>query len=208
MNKNKSISVDELLKFKDQCELDKMLKKNKIMKAQTKMIIDIETSGFSKSKNAICEIAGIVIDDKNEELMNFSKLVRPYAATYHPEAMKVHGIKMKELNDHGEDPHAVVKFFIDLCEQYNVDALIGHNIKKFDFPFLAAFIDRFNYHKQQLKSMQLIDTMEIAKNKIRNSVSYSLSTLSQFYDIENKNAHRALSDCKTTLDVYKCLLKQ
>jgi len=74
-----------------------------------KAVIDIETGGFSKEKNGICEIGIIAVDENNIETGSLNVLINPYTrplefqeepnqlVSYKDDAMAVHGITLDEL---------------------------------------------------------------------------------------------------------------
>lgn len=171
-------------------------------------IIDLETSGWSITKNAIVEI-GVVVINKNYEVINFrSKIIKPYTrpdsielVSYKEDAMAVHGITMNEINS-GFDVIEVLEHLKSILVKYEVTTLIGHNIKSFDLPRLDYLFKRFTEHEL---NYIILDTLEEAKKQLLNLESYSLAYLCLHYGIDNKDAHRALGDCFATLELLKKL---
>jgi len=169
-------------------------------------ILDLETSGFSITKNAIVEI-GIVVINKNYEVINsHSKIIKPYTrpdsielVSYKDDAMAVHGITMNEINS-GYDVIEVLEHLKSILVEYEVTTLIGHNIKTFDLPRLDYLFKRFTEHEL---NYIILDTLEEARNKGLNLESYSLDALCKHYGIINNDSHRALGDCFATLELLK-----
>ena len=81
--------------------------------------------------------------------------------------------------------------------------LVGHNSYSFDIPFIKAQFQKYNIKFPNFNS---IDTMRMAQLLMPNEWSHSLQNLCRLFGIENKNAHRALSDVYATQSIYKNLL--
>ena len=48
----------------------------------------------------------------------------------------------------------------------------------------------------------IIDTLKLARQKLRGIENYKLSTLAKHFGISEAQEHRALSDCKITYGIY------
>lgn len=176
-----------------------------------KAFIDIETGGFSITKNGVCEIAMIITDNRLNILEEFQTLIKPYhrengePVTYKAEAMQINGISLNDLHEKGADVKAAAAKVISLIESFQVKTLIGHNSAAFDIPRLDYLIARF--HCKTIKKMFQIDTLQVAKDRYKLE-SYTLENLCTQFNITNSKAHSALSDAKATLELYKKLLNQ
>ena len=179
------------------------------MKINTQAVIDIETGGFSKSKNAIIEIAFVITDIKNNVLDSFETIVKRYdqengeSMIYNSKAEEVHKISEEDQINKGKDPKEVCEKIEEFFKQYNVTYLVAHNAR-FDIDRLKIFFERFKSdHKIEFEDF--FCTMKLAKERIHLD-SYSLKSLCEFYEIKNKNEHRALSDVIATNKVLKNLM--
>ena len=175
------------------------------MKAKTKAVIDIETGGFSKNKNALCEVGIVIIDENFRIIDELNILISPYGAEYNHHAMLIHGITIETLEKEGIPPGFACKKIRDFLEKYQTYTFIGHNIKRFDLPFLRAFFDRFSKISDLVSFEAYEDTLIIAKTRL-NLSSYALGALCNFYHVKNEDAHSAIGDCKATLEVYRNLI--
>lgn len=177
-----------------------------------KAIIDIETGGFSKEKNGICEIGMLIIDDQYRVIGQYSALIKPYQrkntqelVSYQDKAMAVHGITMDMLNDSGMNPYDVVECIEVLISMYGIDVFIGHSIDKFDKPWINYFFKMYTCMANQILNTE--DTLTMAKELLPGLTSHSLPNLCKHFGITNHSSHRAMGDCMATLEVYK-ILKQ
>ena len=73
-----------------------------------KAFLDIETGGFSITKNGICEIAIIVVDDELNQVARLHQLIKPYKrvvdgvesnelVSYKDDVMKINGLTEEQL---------------------------------------------------------------------------------------------------------------
>ena len=69
-----------------------------------KIIFDIESGGFNKDKNALCELGAIVVNADNEIIDKIQYYVKPYRremseelVSYKPDAMVVNGITEQQI---------------------------------------------------------------------------------------------------------------
>ena len=182
------------------------------MKKTNYAIIDIETGGFSKEKNAICEIAVIIIDDFHNELARYEAIIKPYRrvrseelASYQFEAMQCHNITMEEI-ENGKDIETVIEELTSILEIYNATTFIGHNAKAFDFKWVSFLIEE--YGSRPFDFLNCIDTLLLGRQKVYGLSSYSLSSLCSFYGIQNRQSHRAMGDVESTLELFVNLTKK
>lgn len=181
------------------------------------IVYDIETGGFDADKNALCEIAMIALDGETlEELGRYETMVRPYAGlTYEPSAMQVNGISMDEIYA-GKDSKIVAKEIIDFIKAQGggmnkKPILCGHNIMKFDNPFLATFLKQHKKDLYKVISPQIIDSMwwsrmrtpvdndEFGKHNLKDACARE--------GVELVDAHRAMADTASNMGIVVAYLK-
>ena len=181
-----------------------------------KIVLDIESGGFSPKKSAICEIALIIINDKLEIQHTVNWMLKPYIrcpivweehgqlCSYKPEAMAVHKIPMEEI-ENGTPAEDVAEELYSVFNDYDVVDVIGHNVG-FDIRMVLDFMSRFGYDMQ----MSPVDTIPLCKQHVSDNRllvhDYKLPTMLKLFDIENKAEHRALGDAMATLELYKKLV--
>lgn len=171
-----------------------------------KLVLDVETGGYDTSINSICEIGLLVIDKNMNIILEHETLIQPYLKEglkfedcYKPEAMSVNGITKKELTEGGISIEKAIGEFAITCLRYNCISVIGHNVK-FDLRFMQSALVEYGYQFQ----FEPICTIQKSK-KFLDLDSYSLKSVCDYFQIENKEEHRALSDAKAALEVYKRL---
>lgn len=170
--------------------------------------LDIETGGFNKEKHALCEIGIVIVNSELNVIEEFSSLIYPYRTyleievEYDPKSMAVHGITMEEIMTKSFDIKYILDKIYHRFKLYNINSLAGHNINKFDFPWVNYLMKRFR--GIDLGQYNTIDTLEISKQKLKGS--HKLEDLCDRFGIQKGN-HRALSDAKASLELYKHLIK-
>lgn len=176
-----------------------------------KAFIDIETGGFSISRNGVCEIAVVITDNSLVPIAEFHSLIKPYMrecgtelVSYKDEAMSINGISIEELETKGSDVCEVIADIVTLFKIHSPKMLIGHNSDNFDIPRILHLCGRFHPEKDFFTRYQQEDTMKIAKSFL-NLPSYSLASLCEYYQIVNQKAHSALSDVYAAIELYKKL---
>lgn len=165
----------------------------------TYIVFDLETTGLSTDTDAVIEISALKV--VNGEIMaEFSTLVNPCMHIPYM-ASSVNGITDDMVTEAPKIEEALKDFIAFIGDS----VLVGQNIVRFDMKFIQR--DVMKYFGKTL-SNKLVDTLFLAKRYLPNLDSHSLGALADYYDVSYDGAHRALADCKITLQVYQCLLKE
>lgn len=175
-----------------------------------KAFLDIETGGFSITKNGVCEIALIVVDENLNPKDTFNCLIKPYPredseelVSYKDDAMAVNGIVVSDLETVGLDVNNAMLILESFIKQHHIKTIIGHNIKAFDIPRVDYLLNRFGSGK--MNDIEFIDTLQLAKQKL-NLTSNSLENLCVHFGITNEKQHSAKSDVLATIELYKKII--
>tara|TARA_B110000977_G_scaffold188737_1_gene257358 strand:+ start:1223 stop:1840 length:618 start_codon:yes stop_codon:yes gene_type:complete len=161
---------------------------------------DLETTGFNPFKNEIIEIAAL--NNKSETYESFSKPEKRIT----PFITKITNIT-NDMVEEAPDEKTVIRQFIDFIKGDDNDKrttyIIGHNIHSFDLPFIKAKCAKY---KIKFPKVYALDTMRMSQY-ILNEFSHKLETLCDLFGVDNKNAHRAMSDVWATYTIYCNLCK-
>ncbi len=151
---------------------------------------DIETTGISIRQSKIVQYAIIGSDYDGTEIKNDS-LVNPLISIPKSSTL-VHGIENSDVVNLPS-----FKSHIEIISSIMSEGVIvGHNIKRFDWPILENEFIRCG--KKIPKPKTIIDTLEIAR-KLKLPRPHKLGVLCERYGISLNNAHDALSDASATL---------
>lgn len=177
--------------------------------------LDLETTGISKEKSAIIQIAGIIqIGEEVKEKFNFR--VKPFShKTISMEALSVTGVAPEDLNGFPE-PGIVYKEFTKMLGKY-VDKfnkkdkfhMIGYNCQSFDSDFLRQFfIDNSDRYYGSWFWPATLDVMVLAADAlvdIRGEMpNFQLHTVAKEFGIkvDEDKLHDAMYDIELTKKVY------
>ena len=158
-----------------------------------KVIIDIETTGLSPKNATITEIGAILTNEKFEIIDTFETFVR---TDYIPPFItKLTGItaSMTQSGLTLEEAMLELSLFAKDAEVY------AHNAK-FDKSFIRHYLEETN--TKYLPS-NWVDTIVIFKRRWPDLPNYKLETLIKYFDLADKEDHRALSDAKHTWTLLK-----
>lgn len=172
--------------------------------------LDIETGGFSKTKNGVCEIAVIAVDNDLNITDTYHVFIKPYyrensteLVSYKKDAMKVNGLLVEFLEKEGTYIRHAMQDLVAFLTKNNIITLIGHNSKAFDVPRVEYLLSRFA--NASVRNLNQKDTMLMAKRRL-NLKSCKLGDLCKHFGIINKQEHSALEDTKATIELYKKLI--
>ena len=177
-----------------------------------KGILDIETGGFSITKNGVCEIALLAVNEKNEIVDTFHVLIKPYTresgsdelVSYKDDAMGVNGLTVEQLIEKGIEVYEAMMDLKNFITTYGIETIIGHNSNAFDVPRVEYLLNRFIGFS--IINLMKFDTMLLAKSKLI-LPSYKLELLCDYFGILIEDKHTAKGDALATLKLYLELIK-
>ncbi len=204
----------------------------KIQYPKNYLVFDTETTGLDSTKDRIVEIAALQVFE-GKEPVQFQKLIK-WKDSIGDKCTEITGITQAEVDEKGEDPNIVFKEFYELMAPQGIRPLplIGHNIIKFDIPFLLAtgmfsswdgfMIDRYIWNhsvdtaalfkakKLQQEWMWYEDFMHYGVRALDTRVQglkFNVGVCCDELGIsrEGIKQHRALADVMLTNEIYKKL---
>lgn len=164
------------------------------------VVFDIETTGLHTWKDRIVEIGAVKVED-GQVVDEFDMLINP-GIPMPPQVSAINHIYDEMLLD-AELPGVVLHKFHQFIA--DVDFLVGHNARRFDYPFLESEFDR---HFVKFDPFKVKDTLYEARRIIKGLRSYSLAALCRVFQVTNESAHRALSDARVTQIIFEEIQKR
>lgn len=157
------------------------------------VVFDIETSGFSPRNDAIIQLSAVKV--KNDQIVDqFDEFVNPHREV---EAKIVYltGIRPTDMQD-ADDIEPVMQRFMTFVGNL---PLVGHNIVKFDIPFILAN----GFYEDQV---EVLDTWNLAQDRDfpEELPNLKLPTLKKYFGVVNRS-HNALNDSLTEFVLYQHL---
>lgn len=157
-------------------------------------IVDIETTGLNARSASIIEFAAVRIRDRMVS-DTFNVLVKPSQPI--PTAIsELTGLTDDRLVEEGIPLAEAMHQFIDFIGE---DVLLIHNAS-FDMAFIGQACRQCGLSPVNNRAM---DTCMLARKALLSVPDYRLSTLASFFNIAQREQHRALADCYTAMEVYQ-----
>jgi DNA polymerase III alpha subunit (gram-positive type) len=180
-----------------------------ISTVQNIVTFDLETTGLVATKAAILEIACCPFDRNMKDLKEYeSGIMKVYDnREVSQRALDANGITREQIAN-GRDSKEVIKEFIKYLISMKVGrakpVVVGHNIDKFDLPFLDDF---FTFHGEDLSKYInfdfTVDTMWWARLKRGEQTNFKLGTCCEVEGVELINTHRAITDTRANAALVK-----
>lgn len=161
-------------------------------------VLDVETTGLSANKNRVIEIA-IVKIEKLKITDKLHYLINPQ--TYIPAFItSLTGID----NDDVIGAPVFSEVVDEILNFIDNTVLTAHNFS-FDSSFLNT---EFMLSGREFISDESCCTLKLARNIYPDLKSKSLSSVADFLNLRNKNAHRALGDAEITAKVLLKMIRE
>lgn len=161
------------------------------------VVYDLETSGFSPTRDAITQISALRVVDGRKSDTLFNVFVK--SNVHIPaEVSELTGITDEVLARYGVSINEAMSMFRSYV---GADRLIAHNGKRFDSKFIKTagqFTGVYICNEQE-------DSMELAKKVLPGLKKYSLQALVDYFNVYQRDAHRAQNDVIMLADVVEHL---
>ena len=169
--------------------------KSLLKKLTDYVVLDLETSGMNTYYDDIIEVGALRV--RNGLITErFQKLIKP-RNRISSFITSLTGITNSMLKSAGE-PGEVLPLFIDFIGS---DIVVGHNVN-FDINFVYDNAEKlFNRYFDN----SFVDTLRLARRLLPELKHHRLFDLTEHFNIEVEESHRALADCMSTLSVFKAL---
>ena len=151
---------------------------------------DLETTGFNHKSHRIVQYALVGCDDDGSSI-HLENLVNPQRQIPR-ETTNIHGID----DDDVKGVPTFKEYAPHICETMEGAVIVGHNVDRFDWPFLRSEFLRAGHAMP--KPLAILDTLKIAR-KLKIPPSHKLGSLCQQFGISLENAHTAGADAAATL---------
>ena len=175
------------------------------------VIVDIETAGFNPKKNALLEIAAVIVEINSQHQLEVTERYTTHVVPFKnseldPAALKFNGI----------DPHHPFRMAIDEKDALELlfkpiklaikrnecsrAILVGHN-PAFDIAFLNAAIHRTQIKRSPFHPFSTFDTATLGGLAYRQTVLAKIAHAAGL-DWDNAKAHSALYDAEKTAELF------
>lgn len=159
-------------------------------------VLDMETTGLSHLKDHIIEIAALRV--RNECVTEKFHALVQCPIPIPPSVSALTGLSDAQLMAEGRQIRDVLMECLDFIGS---DLLVIHHAA-FDYGFLQAGCKKIGLPPPR---NQCMDTLKLARQKLRGLDSYSLEAVSAYFTFDVSGCHRAQKDCELTLGIYQKL---
>ena len=156
-------------------------------------VLDIETTSLDCYRGEILEISAIKVRNQ-QETEYFSELIKIHNKVG-AFTTKLTGITNEMLLKEGKELVLVLKNFKDFLGD---DIIVGHNVN-FDINFIY---DSMKKNLGRNLTNDYVDTLRIARKVLPHLKHHKLDDLIKYFNLVERNEHRALNDCILTNQVY------
>ena len=185
------------------------------------IVYDLETGGFVAGEHGVCEIAMIGINIETlEEIGRYEAIIQQYnnqdgdPMKYTQKAFQVNGLSFNKLEQLGKPAKQVAEevcsFAKTITSGKYKPILAGHNIKNFDNPHLADFLDCNKQNPLKFFDGDSIDTYDWARmawGADKDMPHLKLGDCCKRFGIELTNAHSAMPDTEANAKLLIQFLK-
>jgi DNA polymerase-3 subunit epsilon len=161
-------------------------------------VVDVETTGLSANRNRIIEI-GLVRIENLKIKKRFHSFINPQT-NIPPFIISLTGISNEDV----EDAPTFSQVSEKIAEFIDNSVLTAHNFA-FDWSFLNT---EFIISGKEFYNDHSCCTLKLARKMYPDLKSKSLSSVSNFLNLKNINAHRAMDDAEITAKVLLKMIKE
>ncbi len=165
--------------------------------ADTFVVFDIETTGFSPEENSIIEIGAVKIADGNI-IDRFSTFVNP------AEPIPYRIEKLTGINDHMVEDAPYINDALTQFAKFCEGAVyVAHNAS-FDMGFIMAKEEAAG----TVREYSYVDTLGMSRLLVPEIARFKLDNLCRFFKISLENHHRAVDDAEATAHIFLKLIER
>lgn len=171
-------------------------------------VLDVETTSKDPSEARITDVAAILFDsDRDTVLTSFGGLCRlPAGVSIPGEVVELTGITTDDCMEWGKPLSDALLEVGSVCSRAEVSYLVGHKIRSYDIPVIAAEAARLDGVGDALANflaLPCLDTTEDLPLPPR-TTSLRLTHLAADHGFLVDGAHRAMADAIATLRLLRC----
>ena len=181
----------------DKSEVMTNVKINQTLKDSTYCVFDLETTGTSFRTDSITEV-GIMKVKNGEVIDQFETFVNP--GRHIPDKVQ----EITHITDEMvKDAPTIDEVLPKVLEFFGDSILVAHNAN-FDTSFIRYACEQRNIPFENT----YLDTLALAKVLYPDFTKYKLGIIAEKLGIKVENAHRALDDVNTTVQVFNKMCKE
>lgn len=159
------------------------------------VIVDVETDGLYEPIHVV-EVAAQLMKGWEPVGQPFRKLLN-HNVPIPSEVVAIHGYTQKFLKEHGLDPFHVYELFRDYAQDHPV---VAHNLS---FDWNRCLVPEWGRLGIPEIGRRGFCTMTLARRLVRETRSYRLDVLKDYFRLPSRQSHRAENDVLTVVDLFE-----
>jgi DNA polymerase III epsilon subunit-like protein len=159
------------------------------------LAFDLETTGLDFVKDRPIEVGIVLYSTGQKKCLESQGFLVKSDVPVKPEITKITGITQAAVDKYGYDSPSSLDVVLGLMRQ--ADAIIGHNVVKFDRRMLQAWISREGFEAQWSEKLW-VDTYTDLPGAAPGTLSHTAAD----HGFLNLFPHSALTDCLTCLKLF------
>ncbi len=178
------------------------------------VVIDIETAGFNPKKNALLEIAAVIVEFNDSGDLEITERYTTHVIPFKNSELDEAALKFNKIDPHHpfrmaiEETDALHMLFKPIKDAVKRNKctraiLVGHN-PAFDISFLNAAIQRTQIKRSPFHPFSTFDTATLGGLVYQQTVLAKMAQTAGL-DWDNEKAHSALYDAEKTAELF-CLI--
>lgn len=175
------------------------------------VIIDLETAGFNPKKNALLEIAAVIVEFDGNRDLEITERYTTHVIPFKNSELDEAALKFNKIDPHHpfrmaiEEKDALNMLFKPIKEAVKRNnctraILVGHN-PAFDISFLNAAIQRTQIKRSPFHPFSTFDTATLGGLVYQQTVLAKMAQAAGL-DWDNEKAHSALYDAEKTAELF------
>ncbi len=175
------------------------------------VVIDIETAGFNPKKNALLEIAAVIVELDNQGDLAITERYSTHVVPFKNSELDDAALKFNGIDPHHpfrmaiEEKDALHLLFKPIKEAVKRNEctraiLVAHN-PAFDMGFLNAAISRTQTKRSPFHPFSTFDTATLGGLMYQQTVLAKIAQAAGI-DWDNEKAHSALYDAEKTAEIF------
>lgn len=181
------------------------------------VVVDVETGGFDRNKDALLEVAAVFVNYNAEGKLDLVDTlhyhVKPFeGSNIDPESLKITGIDPFHPLRPALDEARVADRLFGAIREYQKQQecsrsiLVGHNAQ-FDLGFINALAERTNYQRNPFHPFSALDTVSLG------ALAYGQTVLARIarqagLEYDSERAHGAKYDTELTAKIFCQIVNQ
>jgi ribonuclease T len=175
------------------------------------VVVDVETGGFDSQKDALLEIAAVLVDWSRDDGWHRKKTIAHHVQPFPGANLDEAALRFNKIDPHHpfrlaitekEALHDIFMVVREEVQRHNCTRaiLVGHN-PAFDLSFVKAAVERTKLKTNPFHAFSTFDTASLAGVALGQTV-LSRAVIAAGIDWNSEDAHSAVYDAERTADLF------